>query len=105
MPDTTTLNRDPPSLPSGSPKTCPVVSAGRANGQPGSIVELHLTSEQEARLAPIVRNAVLARSNVLFIAEALPRNGSWFFQAMTITASTGAKLRRLLDADKEEPPY
>jgi hypothetical protein len=56
-------------------------------------------------LAPIVRNAVLARSNVLFIAEALPRNGSWFFQAMTITASTGAKLRRLLDADKEEPPY
>jgi hypothetical protein len=54
-------------------------------------------------LAPLIRNAVSARSNILFVAVTVPRNGSWLLQVMKITPSTGTKLRRLLDADKEEP--
>jgi hypothetical protein len=91
---------DPVMPPSEDPKASPSAQHACANGQSGSVVTLHLTPEQEALLAPIVRNAVAARSNILFVA--VPRNGAWVLQVKVITAATSTKLRRLLNADKEE---
>jgi hypothetical protein len=68
---------------------------GPANGRSGGLVEFHLTPGQEQLLVPLIRNAVSAGSNLLFLATATPRDGAWLLQATTVTAATGSKISRL----------
>jgi hypothetical protein len=102
-PDLTIESRDPLSLPSEGAKTPPRASIDCPKGRFSGVVELLLSPEQEVALAPLVRSAVAARSNVVFVGASIPRSGTWVLQVKVIAASAGAKLRRLLDADKEEP--
>ena len=80
QPNSATLNRGPLAPPSPDIKTRPGVEQHCAKGQPGTVVELHLTLAQEALLAPVVRDASTLRQHVLFVATAAPEGGVWRFQ-------------------------
>jgi hypothetical protein len=55
----------------------------------GAGLVLRLTPDQEALLAPIVRDAVALRQNVIFLATAAPEGGAWRFQVATLTPAVG----------------
>jgi hypothetical protein len=63
------------------------------------LMQISLTPQQEDALAPIVREALEARRNVLFVATAVPRDGAWHLQVMNVPPTIGPKLRRLLNTE------
>jgi hypothetical protein len=67
-----------------------------------AIIQLSLTSDQEALLAPLVKQACDARRNLFFIAVAVPRDGAWELQVVSVPATIGPKLRRLFKTEKKQ---
>jgi hypothetical protein len=91
----------------------PVSSVGQLAGDPGRrhgartaqhyhvsrTVQISLTPQQETDLAPLVREASQRRQNILLLATAVPRDGTWQLQVVNVPATLGPKLRRLLNKE------
>jgi hypothetical protein len=60
------------------------------------LIELRLTSDQQALLEPFVREASGACRNLIFIATAAPQGEVWRFQVMDVSPVTGSKIVRLI---------
>jgi hypothetical protein len=69
---------------------------------PSSVVELHLTPEQEALLTPSVRVASARHRNVAFLATCAPYKDVWRFQVVEISPATGSKILKLIQ--QQGPP-
>ena len=95
--DTTIENRSPLSLPSASEKTCQDGPRACANGQSDGVIQFPLTPEQERLLVPLVRSAVAAKRNILFIGTCAPAGRVWRFQVVSVAPALGFKLRSLLE--------
>jgi hypothetical protein len=76
--------------------------------------EVVLDQKQQARFAPLVREASAMGNNVLFVATCAPDNGCWRLQAMVVTARVGSKLLAIVkkeatavaisDVDNDDSP-
>jgi len=95
--DITIKNRNPLSSSSGDVKTPASGPRACANGQSDGVIQFPLTPEQERLLVPLVRSAVAAKRNILFIGTCAPAGRVWRFQVVSVAPALGFKLRSLLE--------